>query len=146
MPGDETYVHLIDALAGNGPLWLLVAGLLVVLAGVAVKYIPIIRDAKKGDLEIARLREERKDREVTLRDERDRENAANSARMIDAMKRQATADEAMAKALDAMTMRIDASQSHSAAMGEQVEKNHETLLTVAHQVDDIHAVTVRSKR
>lgn len=146
MPGDETYVHLIDALAANGPLWLLVAGALVVAAFIAVRYIPIVKSDKEGRLDIERKREERRADEARMRDEREREHAATASRMVDAMNRQADGDQAMAAALNAVSARLDASQARSAHMGEQVEDNHETLRTVAQQVDDIHAVTVRNGR
>lgn len=145
MPGDETYVHLIDALAADGPMWLLVAGLLVVAAFVAVRFVPIVKADKEGRLDIERQREGRKAEEARMRGDRDREHAATTARMVDAMNRQADGDQAMAAALNAITERLDASQGRSARMGERVEENHETLATVAQQVDDIHAVTVRGR-
>ena len=146
MPGDETYVRLIDALAKDGPLWLLAAGLLVVVAFVAVRFVPIVKADKEGRLDIERRREERRAEEARMRDDRDRENAANASRMVDAMNRQSDSATAMAAALEAVSARLDASQSRSAHMGEQVEETHETLSTVARQVDDIHAVTVRGRR
>ena len=146
MPGDDTYVHLIDVLASDGPLWLLVAGFLVVTAFLAARFIPILRADKEGRLEIERQREERKAEEARMRDDRDCENAANASRMVDAMNRQSDSTQAMAAALNAVSARLDASQSRSARMGERVEENHETLATVAQKVDDIHAVTVRGRR
>ena len=138
MPGDETYVHLIDALGGQGPLWLFVAGVLVIAAFVAVKALPVIRDVQKGRLSIEEKREARKADEARLRDKRDREHAETSARMVDAMNRQAAGDQAMAAALTAISTKLEASQAGSRRMGEQVDE-------IAHQVDDIHAATVRHK-
>lgn len=145
MPGDETFVHLIDVMAGQGPMWLFVAGVLVIAAFVAVKALPVVSDLKRGELELGRQREERKDREATMRDARDRESAATASRMVDAMNRQADGDQAMAAALNAITTRLDASQGRSARMGEQVDEVHDVMGAVAHQVDEIHAVTVRNK-
>ena len=139
MPGDTTYVHLIDAISAQGPLWLFVAGVLVIAAFVAVKALPVLRDVKKGELDISRAREERKADEARMRDERERENSATTGRMVDAMNRQADSDRAMAEALNAISARLDASQAGSRHMGEQVEE-------IYHQVDDIHAATVRNAR
>lgn len=141
MPGDETYIHLIDAVSAQGPLWLFVAGVLVICAFIAVKALPVVRDVKRGELDIGRQREERKAEEVRLRDERERENAANAARMVDAMNRQADGDQAMAAALNAISARLDASQGRSAHMGEQVDEMQDTLHGVALQVGEIHAAT-----
>ncbi len=138
MPGDETYIHLIDAVSAQGPLWLFVAGVLVIAAFVAVKALPVVRDVQRGRLGIEQKREARKADEARMRDKRDREQSETSARMVDAMNRQADGDQAMAAALNAISARLDASQAGSRRMGEQVDE-------IAHQVDDIHAATVRHK-
>lgn len=136
VPGDETYVHLIDALSASGPQWLLVVGVLALATIITIKALPLMRDVKAGELEINRQREQRKAEETRLRDERDREHSVNTARMVDAVNRQSDASRAMAAALDAMTMRLDSSKERSAHMGEQVDE-------MAQQVDEIHAATVR---
>lgn len=153
MPGDATYVHLIDALSAQGPLWLFVAGLLILLGFVAVKAMPVLREDRKGrleieheKLEISRQHELRRAEEARMRDDRDRENAANAARMVDAVNRQSDSAQAMASALNAITTRLDASQGRSAHMGEQVDEVNGRLGTVAQKVDEIHAATVRCNR
>lgn len=145
MPSDDTYIHLIDLLGVKGPEWLFVGGLLVILAFVAVKALPVVRDLKQGQLDISRQREIRKADEARMRDDRDRENAANASRMVDAMNRQSESSKAMAAALNAVTVRLDASQGRSEHMGRQVDEVHDVMGTMAQQVGEIHAVTVRSK-
>ena len=143
MPGDETYVHLIDALGVNGPLWLLAAGLIIVVSFVAIRYMPIVRESRRGEIEIRQQSEKRLADEARMRDERERDNATNAARMIDAMNRQSESSQAMASALNAISAKLEVSQDRSSQMGAKVNENHEMLATVAQQVDDIHAATVR---
>lgn len=145
MPGDETYIHLIDVLVSQGPLWLFVAGVLILSAFIAVKLVPVIRESIKGKQQINQMREERKAEEARMRDERDREHSANSILMVDAMNNQSEGSKAIAAAINALTIRIDNSQSRSEHMGMQVEDNHEMLGSISNKVNDIHRVVVQNQ-
>lgn len=142
MPGDETYIHLIDTLGGNGPMWLFVAGILALFSFVIVKMLPSVRLYVEGRQAISEKQEERKSEELRLRDARDREYAANSALMAEAMNRQAESGEAMAEALTILTTRIDASQERSSRMSDQIDSVHEKVGIINRKVNEIHSVAV----
>ena len=131
MPGDETYTHAIDAVAGFGPWWALAAALLLVAVLTAWRVIPMWDARKTRELDIAQQREERMRAELDERIESGKRTAEADARMADSQR-------AVATALEVVSAKFDASAAHSSHMGEQVE-------TIAHQVDDIHAATVRGK-
>lgn len=146
MPGDSTYIRLIDALTAQGPLWLVAVVFSIIAAVLAWKLIPVIRESTEGKIEIAKQREARKAEEARLSHERDREHAANDARMVDAMNRQSDSAQAMAAALNTLSTQIDASQERSAHMGEQVDGMEDTVHDTNQMVREIHAVTVHSIR
>lgn len=149
MPGDETYVRLVDALAEGGPAWLFAGGMLAVLACLlgylAVKYMPVVRDLKLGQLEVDRRREERERAEADRRAERDRETAAIMARQVDAQNRSTEAMHAITAAVNAANAKLEVSQQRSLGMGGKVDEIHGDVAEVKAKVDDIHAVVVKSK-
>ncbi len=139
MPTDETYVHALDVWGAYGPWWMLAAAL-VLLAGVlAWRSIPLIDERKKRELAIQEEAQQIRREEIALQDKQREDDAANNARFADAMNRTADSENAMAAALNAISAKFDVSSERSAHMGEQVE-------TIAHQVEDIHAITVRNRR
>ena len=138
MPTDETYVHAIDAIQGYGPVWLLVAGVLVLAGVVAWRVVPLWDKHRTREMDIAQQREERKHAEIVERTQADVRAAESGARMADAVQCVAESQRAVATALDVVSAKFDASAVRSSHRGEQVD-------TIAHQVEDIHAVTVKGR-
>lgn len=138
MPTDETYVHALDVWGGFGPWWMLVAGIVVLLGVLAWRSIPLVDARKKKELSIQEEAQRIRREELALQNKRREDDAANQARFADAMNRTADSENAMAAALNAIVAKFDVSSERSAHMGEQVE-------TIAHQVEDIHAITVRNR-
>ena len=138
MPTDETYVHALDVWGAYGPWWMLVAALVLLFGVIAWRSIPLIDERKKKELAIQEEAQRIRREELALQNKQREDDAANNARFADAMNRTADSENAMAAALNAIVAKFDVSSERSAHMGEQVE-------TIAHQVEDIHAITVRSR-
>ena len=138
MPTDETYVHALDVWGGFGPWWMLVAALVLLFGVIAWRSIPLVDERKKRELSIREEAQQIRREEIALQNKQREDDAANNARFADAMNRTADSENAMAAALNAIVAKFDVSSERSAHMGEQVE-------TIAHQVDDIHAITVRNQ-
>lgn len=139
MPTDETYVHALDVWGGFGPWWMLVAALVLLFGVIAWRSIPLVDERKKRELAIQEEAQQIRREEIALQNKQREDDAANNARFADAMNRTADSENAMAAALNAIVAKFDVSSERSAHMGEQVE-------TIAHQVEDIHAITVRNQR
>lgn len=139
MPTDETYVHALDVWGGFGPWWMLVAALVLLFGVIAWRSLPLIDERKKKELAIQEEAQRIRREEIALQNRQREDDAANNARFADAMNRTADSENAMAAALNAIVAKFDVSSERSAHMGEQVE-------TIAHQVEDIHAITVRNQR
>lgn len=138
MPTDETYVHAIDVWGAFGPWWMLVAAIVVLLGVLAWRSLPLMDARKKKELSIQEEAQRIRREELALQNRQREDDAANQARFADAMNRTADSENAMAAALNAIVAKFDVSSERSAHMGEQVE-------TIAHQVEDIHAITVRNR-
>ena len=138
MPTDETYVHALDVWGGFGPWWMLVAAIVVLIGVLAWRSLPLMDARKKKELSIQEEAQRIRREELAMQNKQREDDAANNARLADAMNRTADSENAMAAALNAIVAKFDVSSERSAHMGEQVE-------TIAHQVDDIHAITVRSR-
>ena len=138
MPTDETYMHALDVWGGFGPWWMLVAGIVVLLGILAWRSLPLMDARKKKELSIREEAQRIRREELALQNKQREDDAANNARFADAMNRTADSENAMAAALNAIVAKFDVSSERSAHMGEQVE-------TIAHQVEDIHAITVRDR-
>ena len=138
MPTDETYVHALDVRGAFGPWWMLVAGIVVLLGVLAWRSLPLMDARKKKELSIQEEAQRIRREELALQNKQREDDAANHARFADAMNRTADSENAMAAALNAIVAKFDVSSERSAHMGEQVE-------TIAHQVEDIHAITVRNR-
>lgn len=132
---DEATVHAVDSLGASGPEWLFAICVSAILAVVAVKAFPVWREVKLKRLSIEQEREHRKAEEVTLRDERDRENHAIAQRQIEAQDRSTTAINAISAQMASMEKAWDVSRHGSMHMQEQVGD-------MAHKVDEIHATVV----
>lgn len=139
MPTDETYVHALDVWGGFGPWWMLVAAVVLLLGILAWRSMPLVDERKKKELSIQEEAQRIRREEIALQNKQREDDAANNARFADAMNRTADSENAMAAALNAIVAKFDVSSERSAHMGEQVE-------TIAHQVEDIHAITVRNQR
>ncbi len=139
MPTDETWVHALDVWGGFGPWWMLVAAIVVLLGVLAWRSLPLVDERKKKELSIQEEAQRIRREELALQNKQREDDAANNARFADAMNRTADSENAMAAALNAIVAKFDVSSERSAHMGEQVE-------TIAHQVEDIHAITVRNRR
>ena len=139
MPTDETWVHALDVWGGFGPWWMLVAAIVVLLGVLAWRSLPLVDERKKKELAIQEEAQQIRREELALQNKQREDDAANNARFADAMNRTADSENAMAAALNAIVAKFDVSSERSAHMGEQVE-------TIAHQVEDIHAITVRNQR
>ena len=139
MPTDETYVHALDVWGGFGPWWMLVAAVVLLLGILAWRSIPLVDERKKKELSIQEEAQRIRREEIALQNKQREDDAANNARFADAMNRTADSENAMAAALNAIVAKFDVSSERSAHMGEQVE-------TIAHQVEDIHAITMRNQR
>lgn len=139
MPTDTTYVHFIDSLGANGPMWLFCIGLLTIIAFVVIKALPTWHDIQMRRLELDGRAEDRKANELKMRNEREMEMASNNARMIDAMHDTADSNRAIATAMSTLSTDINISRGNSAQMGSAVSETHD-------MVGDIHAVIVQGKR
>lgn len=139
MPTDTTYVHFIDSLGANGPLWLFCIGLLIIIACVFVKALPTWHDLQKHRIELDGRAEERKANEIKLRNEREVEMVANNVRMVEAMHDTADSNRAIAAAMNALSTDINVARANNAHMGTEVSDTHD-------MVEDIHAVILRGKK
>lgn len=132
---EEAITLTINALAGSGPVWLFVIGVLTILAFVVIKALPFYKDYKTRQLDIAVEREKRKTEAARMQHERDQENAVIQARMVDAQEASTAAVNGVAAQMALMNGKLEASQHGSHAMGEKVD-------TMATQVHEIHGVIV----
>ena len=133
---DNAMIHIIDALAGHGPIYLFVTGVLCILVFLVIKLTPFWQEIKNRQLDIETEREQRKAEEARMRDERDRENAAIAARQIDAQERSTAAINGITAQMAVITGQLETSQHGSQHMGETVE-------TMAAQVHEIHGAVVK---
>lgn len=126
----------IDSLAGNGPVWVFTIVVLVLISYVVIKALPFYRDYKTRQLDIEEEREKRKAVEANMRHERERENAAIQARMVDAQEAQTAAVNGVQAQMALMNGKLEASQLGSSNMGKKVD-------TMATQVHEIHGAIVK---
>lgn len=133
---DTAMMRIVDALAGQGPVWLFVIGVLCIMAFVAIKAMPFWQEVKSRQLDIEAEREKRKAEEAHMRDERDRENAAIAARQVDAQERSTAAINGISAQMAVLSGRLETSQHGSQHMGDTVE-------TMAAQVNEIHGAVLK---
>lgn len=131
---EEAAVHAVDNLAAS-PGFIFALGCLVILAGVAIKVVPIWRTLREKQLDneakfrsaqidIERDRELRKMDELKMRAERDRESAVIMQRSVDAQERSTAAMNAMTQQMAVMSGQLELSQERSADMGHKIENIH----------------------
>lgn len=137
MPGEDAAARYVEGLAAaeNGPMWLFVIGVLLILAVVVVKVLPVYRETKLKRIEIEAEREKRKAEEARMRDERERERTAIAAKQVEAQNNSTAAMNAMTAQMSVLTAGIDESKYRSREMGA-------AMGAMATQVDEIHDAVV----
>ncbi len=143
---EDAAVHAVDGLAGT-PNLIFVLGILVILAFVAIKVIPmwqklkqtqIDNDAKfrQAQVDIERDRELRKMEESKQRFEREKENAAIMSRSVDAQERSTIAINESTAQMAVLATKLEMSQQGSLSMRDTVDD-------MAVEVHDIHLAVVK---
>ncbi len=143
---ENAAVHAVDGLAGT-PNLIFVLGILVILAFVAIKVIPmwqklkqtqIDNDAKfrQAQVDIERDRELRKMEESKQRFEREKENAAIMSRSVDAQERSTIAINESTAQMAILAAKLEMSQQGSLSMRDTVDG-------MAVEVHDIHQAVVK---
>lgn len=143
---EDAAVHAVDGLAGT-PNLIFVLGILVILAFVAIKVIPmwqklkqtqIDNDAKfrQAQVDIERDRELRKMEESKQRFEREKENAAIMSRSVDAQERSTIAINESTAQMAILAAKLEMSQQGSLSMRDTVDD-------MAVEVHDIHLAVVK---
>lgn len=143
---EDAAVHAVDGLAGT-PNLIFVLGILVILAFVAIKVIPmwqklkqtqIDNDAKfrQAQVDIERDRELRKMEESKQRFEREKENAAIMSRSVDAQERSTIAINESTAQMAILAAKLEMSQQGSLSMRDTVDG-------MAVEVHDIHRAVVK---
>lgn len=143
---EEAAVHAVDGLAG-APHLIFVMGILIILAYLAIKLIPIWKDFKQkqldndakfrqAEIDIERDRELRKMEESKQRHEREKENAAIMSRSVDAQERSTVAMNEATAQIAVMNAQLEISHQGSARMGNVVDD-------MAVEIHDIHSVVVK---
>lgn len=143
---EDAAVHAVDGLAGT-PNLIFVLGILVILAFVAIKVIPmwqklkqtqIDNDAKfrQAQIDIERDRELRKMEESKQRHEREKENAAIMSRSVDAQERSTIAINESTAQMAILAAKLEMSQQGSLSMRDTVDD-------MAVEVHDIHLAVVK---
>lgn len=144
---------IVQSLAHEGPWWLFMIGALVILAGVAIKFLPTLEKIRLGQLELERDREKRKDRESRQREEHERESARMQGRWLEQQDRSNAALEAANRTADqqnAVTEGVRVQLEHlNDNLRDSKEHSHQmgrTMGTVAAQVQDIHDHIVHGRK
>lgn len=154
---EDAAVHAVDGLAGT-PNLIFVLGILVILAGVAIKAIPMWRDLRQkkldadtelrkqqldsdakfrqAEIDIERDRELRKMEEAKQRHEREKENAAIMSRSVDAQERSTIAINESTAQMAILAAKLEMSQQGSMSMRDTVDD-------MAVEVHDIHLAVVK---
>ncbi|WP_303202837.1 hypothetical protein [Raoultibacter timonensis] len=137
MPGEDAAARYVEGLAAaeNGPMWLFVIGVLLILAAVVVKVLPVYRETKLKRIEIEAEREKRKAEEARMQNERERERTAIAAKQVEAQNNSTAAMNAMTAQMSVLTAGIDESKYRSREMGA-------AMGAMATQVDEIHGAVV----
>lgn len=149
MPSDGVVNNYIDKLGGKGPEFLLTIGIILILAYVAVKAIPMIKDLRmrKIDhdaefqmkrLEIEEMREKRKAEEVMREDERDRARTEVIGKQNEIQANLVRSNDGMAIQFAALQAALEESKSRSRLVGDQINE-------IDTKVSEIHTVVVKSK-
>lgn len=82
-----------DGLSGGGPAWLIAGAVVATLAFIAIKLVPMVMDSRRvrdeayvkkvdAEIELERIREERKNEESKARERRDTERSEAEGRWI----------------------------------------------------------------
>lgn len=149
MPSDGVVNHYIDRLGGSGPEFLLTIGVILILAYVAVKAIPMIKDLRlrKIDhdaefemkrLEIEEMREKRKAEEAMREDERDRARTEVIGKQNEIQANLVRSNDGMAIQFAALQAALEESKSRSRLVGDQIN-------SIDTKINEIHTVVVKAK-
>lgn len=125
---DEILRALAESLAHAGPEWAFALGVVAILAGVAVKGLPVLADYKKGLLSIEERRESRKAEEARMRDEHDREMAQLNGKWLIVSEQSAKAMEGMTAQMQVLNTTLQDSKDRSRDMARQVADIHEAVV------------------
>lgn len=121
-----------------GPAYTLAIGLIAILAWIAVKAMPFMREIQMKKLELEASREARKANEAQQLHERERERSELTARMIESQNRSNEVMEGLTTQIAVMNTSLEESKHRSRDMGH-------TVSTAAEQIKEIHTVVVKGK-
>lgn len=147
MPGDTVFNKYIESL--GSPMFLLVIGILVILAYIAVKAIPMIKeiklrkiecdaDIKRLTLEQANVREKRKADEFQQELQRDKERTEVISKQNEILENLAKSHDNQAIQMSALVASLEESKVRSREMGEIVKDTN-------NKVSEIHTIIVKGK-
>lgn len=132
----------LQALASSfvqfGPAYTMVIGLVAILAWVAAKAMPFLKEIQLKKLELEQAREVRKAEEAQSLHERERERAKLTAQMIETQDRSNNVMEALTTQIAVMNATLEESKHRSRSMGQTVDK-------MAEQVKEVHTVVMNGK-
>lgn len=127
-----------DGLSGGGPAWLIAGSIVAVIAFIAIKLVPMVIDSRKArdeayvkkveaEIELERVREERKTEESKARERRDVERSEAEGRWIQLTEQMVRVSEesnqivkAVSASLDALEAAIKESRNGSKKLQEQM--------------------------
>lgn len=132
----------LQALAASvvqfGPAYTMVIGLVAILAWIASKAMPFIREIQMKKLELEEAREARKANEAQSLHERERERSELTARMIETQNRSNEVMEGFSTQIAVMNATLEESKHRSRDMGH-------TVTEAAERIKEIHTVVVAGK-
>lgn len=147
MPGDTVFNKYIESL--GSPMFLLVIGILVILAYIAIKAIPMIKeiklrkiecdaDIKRLTLEQANVREKRKADEFQQELQRDKERTEVISKQNEILENLAKSHDNQAIQMSALVASLEESKVRSREMGAIVKDTN-------NKVSEIHTIIVKGK-
>lgn len=146
MPSDAVLEHFIDRV---GPELLFCIGILVILAFVTIKAIPIIKEFKMRkldheanvamkNLEIRELQEKRMAEDAVREDERDRARTEVIGKQNEIQKNLTQAIDGQSIQMAALIASLNESKERSRAVGDTVRDTN-------HMVSEIHTMIIKGK-
>lgn len=148
MPGDSVFHKYIDTI--GSPWFLFVIGILVILAYVVIKTIPMIKEIKlkriESDSEIQRLtieqanmRERRKAEEFQQELQRDKERTEVIGKQNEILENLAKSHDNQAIQMSALVASLEESKVRSREMNETVKDTN-------NKVSEIHTIIVKANK
>lgn len=135
---DSAVGYYFDGLSSGGPMWLIAGAIVAVIGFAAIKLIPVIINSRKvrdqaytkkidAEIELERLREERKNEESKSRERRDIERSETEGRWIQLTEQMVRVSEesnqivkAVSTSLDALDNAIKESRNGSKRLQDQM--------------------------